>query len=67
MEVEIVINGGVTLILIPKGDMEEKLLEQLATQPNEVVVIKNGTRILNKTIPIGVIIGKKGNNATDGQ
>lgn len=65
MEVEIVINGGVTLILIPKGEMEEKLLEQLASQTNEVTVIKNGTRILNKTIALGVVIGKKGNNATD--
>lgn len=62
MEVEIVINGGVTLILIPKNDMEEKALDQLATQINETTIIRNGTKILNRTIPKGLVIGKKDSN-----
>lgn len=64
MEVEIVINGGITLIIIPKNDMEEKTLEEFAKQENMTTVIRNGTKVLNRTITKGIVIGKKDSNNT---
>lgn len=62
MDVEIIINGGVTLILIPKNEMEEKALEELAKQKNETNIIRNGTKVLNHTITKGMVIGKNDSN-----
>lgn len=59
MEVEIVVNGDVTLVLIPKNSTEEELVKELAGQDNEISLIRGGTNILSKSIPTGIIVRKK--------
>lgn len=59
MEVEIVMNGGISLVLIPKNEMEEKALEQLSSQENDIQLIRSGATILKRTINKGVVITKK--------
>lgn len=59
MKVTTVTNGSVKLVVIPENEMEEKLLEELTNQDNEIVVAKEGIRIVDKQFPHGVIIQKK--------
>lgn len=66
MEVEIVVNGGVTLVLIPKNDMEEQLLKELANQPNDIAYTIDGIQIVGKQVSQGLIITKAtGKTAVD--
>lgn len=59
MEVLTVMNGKVQLVLKPTNEMEEKILEQLMTQDNQLTVIRNGISILGKTIAKGLVISSK--------
>ena len=59
MEVEVVVNGGVKLVIIPQNEMEQKLLEELTNQDNDLVLAKEGIRIVDKQVPQGLIIQKK--------
>ncbi len=66
MEIEIVVNGGVTLVLIPKNDMEEQLLKQLVNQHNDITYTSDGIQIVGKTVSQGMIIHKhSGKSAID--
>ena len=59
MEVLTVMNGKLQLVLKPTNEMEEKILEQLATQDNAITVIRNGVSILGRTISKGLVISSK--------
>ncbi len=59
MQVEIVVNGGVTLVLLPQNEMEERMLQELDRQDNSINLIRSSVMILNKTISNGLIISKK--------
>jgi len=58
MHVEVIINGGVTLVIAPKTPLEEEALKQLMKQKNEIIEVRNGVSLLNKTLPAGIIIGQ---------
>ncbi len=59
MDVELVANGNVTLVLIPKTPMEEEALKLLAKQENEIIQIRSGAAILSRTVNQGIIIRKR--------
>lgn len=56
MQVEFIINGGVSLMLAPENTMEEELLKSLMKQPNELTEIRTTVTILNKSFKSGVLI-----------
>lgn len=56
MQVEFIINGGVSLMLAPENAMEEELLKGLMKQVNELTEIRTNVTILNKTFKSGVLI-----------
>lgn len=59
MKVEFVLNGGVTLLLIPDNPMEEEVIKQLMKQENELSEIRGGATILNRSVSSGMVITKK--------
>jgi hypothetical protein len=59
MKVEFVLNGGVTLLLIPENPMEEEVIKQLMKQDNELSEIRGGATVLNRTVSSGLVITKK--------
>ena len=68
MQVEFLINGGVSLLLSPESDMEAELLKALTKQTNDITEIRTSVIVLNKTFKAGLLIGKKNTsaiNATD--
>lgn len=50
MKVEIVINGGVSLILEPESTSEEEALKELVLQKNDIVLPRDGVTVLGKTM-----------------
>lgn len=62
MQIEFLVNGGVSLLLSPENEMEEALLKQMMKQDNELTEIRTSVVVLNKTFRNGVLIGKKGAN-----
>lgn len=67
MQVEFLINGGVSLLLSPENDMEEQLLKQLAKQNNEITEIRSTIVVLNKTFRAGVLIHSKSKKPNEEQ
>ena len=67
MQVEFLVNGGVSLLLSPENEMEEALLKQMMRQPNELTEIRSAVTVLNKTFRSGILIGKRiaGSNQID--
>jgi len=65
MQVEFLINGGVSLLLSPESDMEAELLKALSKQTNDIFEIRTSIIVLNKTFKAGVLIGKKNSSATN--
>ena len=67
MQVEFIVNGGVSLLLAPENDSEEALLKQLVKQHNEINEIRTNIIVLNKTFKNGLLIARKiaGKVATD--
>lgn len=68
MQVEFLINGGVSLLLSPESDMEAELLKSLTKQNNDITEIRTSVVVLNKTFKAGILISKKNTsaiNATD--
>lgn len=67
MQVEFIVNGGISLLLAPDTDSEEALLKQLVKQQNQIHEIRTTVIVLNKTFKQGLLIGRKtaGRNATD--
>lgn len=59
MQIEFLVNGGVSLLLSPENEMEEHLLKQLMKQDNDLNEIRSSVMVLNKTFRNGVLIGKK--------
>jgi len=59
MKCHFVVNGGVTLVLVPENALEEELVKSLAHQENDVVEGSSPTVILNHSMRSGLIIGKK--------
>lgn len=67
MQIEFLLNGGVSLILSPENAMEEELLKGLMKQQNDINEFRTSLQVLNKTFRNGIVIGKKssGPPATD--
>jgi len=59
MQIEFLVNGGVSLMLAPENPMEEELLKQLMKQDNDMSEIRTSVVILNKTFRNGVLIHSK--------
>ncbi len=59
MQIEFIVNGGVSLLVSPENEMEEHLLKQMMKQDNDMTEIRMNVMVLNKTFKNGVIIGKK--------
>lgn len=59
MNVEFIVNGGVTCLLSPENEMEEQLLKQLAKQTNEITEVRGSIVVFNQTLRNGLVIGKK--------
>jgi len=59
MQAEIIINGGVSLLLSPENPLEEEALKALCKQNNDLTEIRTTVVILNKTLRNGVLIAKK--------
>ena len=59
MQVEFLLNGGVSLILSPENQMEEELLKGLMKQNNEITEFRTALQVLNKTFRTGIVVGKK--------
>ena len=60
MQIEFLVNGGVSLLLSPENEMEEALLKQMMKQDNELTEIRSSVVVLNKTFRNGVLLSKKG-------
>lgn len=61
MNIEFIINGGVTCLLSPENEMEEQLLKQMAKQDNEITEVRGSIVVFNQTFRNGLVIGKKSN------
>jgi hypothetical protein len=59
MQVEFLVNGGVSLLFSPENEMEEALLKQMMKQDNELTEIRSSVVVLNKTFRAGVLISSK--------
>lgn len=59
MQIEFLVNDGVSMFLAPENDMEEALLKQLLKQQNDFTEVKNSVVILNKSYRAGIIVGKR--------
>jgi len=59
MQVEFIVNGGVSLLFAPENEAEEALLKQMMKQDNDLTEIRSAVTILNKTFRNGVLICKK--------
>lgn len=56
MEVEIILNGNIALVLIPKNPMEEEILKNLAAQKNEIITPRDGITVLGRIIHNAMVI-----------
>lgn len=59
MQLEFLVNGGVSLLLSPENEMEEQLLKQLFKQENDIHEIRSSVVVVNKTYNNGLLISKK--------
>jgi len=59
MQIEFLVNGGISIILSPENDMEIALLKQFCKQKNDITKIRSSVVILNKTHRGGILIGKE--------
>jgi hypothetical protein len=59
MQVEFVLNGGVSLILSADTEAEEALLKQLIRQDNDIIDARSSVVVLNKTLKNAIVIAKK--------
>ena len=59
MQIEFLINGGITLVLSPENGLEEELLKSLVKQDNILQQARSGITVFNKTLPNALLIGKK--------
>ena len=59
MQYEFVVNGGVSILLVPENEMEEHLLKLMMKQDNDLQEIRTSVTVLSKTFKNGLVIGKK--------
>jgi hypothetical protein len=59
MQVEFIVNGGVSLLFAPENEAEEALLKQMMKQDNDLTEIRSAVTVLSKTFRNGVLICKK--------
>ncbi len=59
MQYEFIVNGGVSLLLVPENVMEEELLKQMMKQENDLQEIRTSVTVLSKTFKNGLVVGKK--------
>jgi hypothetical protein len=59
MQVEFIVNGGVSLLFSPENEAEEALLKQMMKQDNDLTEIRSAVTVLSKTFRHGVLICKK--------
>ena len=59
MQVEFIVNGGVSLLFAPENEAEEALLKQMMKQDNDLNEIRSAVTVLSKTFRNGVLICKK--------
>ena len=59
MQVEFIVNGGVSLLFCPENEAEEALLKQMMKQDNDLTEIRSAVTVLSKTFRHGVLICKK--------
>jgi hypothetical protein len=59
MQVEFIVNGGVSLLFSPENEAEEALLKQMMKQDNDILEIRSAVTVLSKTFRNGVLIAKK--------
>lgn len=59
MQLEFLVNDGVSLILAPENEMEEALLKQMMKQKNDITEIRTSVVVLNKTFRNSILIGKR--------
>lgn len=67
MQVEFLVNGGMSLLFSPENEMEEALLKQMMKQTNELTEIRSSVVVLNKTFRAGVLIHSKANKPNEEQ
>lgn len=67
MQVEFLVNGGVSLLFSPENEMEDALLKQMMKQVNELTEIRSSVMVLNKTFRAGVLIHSKSNKPNEEQ
>jgi hypothetical protein len=60
MQVEFILNGGVSLVLCPESEAEEALLKQLMKQENDLIEARSSIMIMNKTFRNALVITRKG-------
>lgn len=65
MKTEFIVNGGVTLMLIPDNEAETELLKLLCKQDNSITELRSAVHVLNMTFKSGIVIGKKNTNVTN--
>ena len=59
MKIETIVNGGVTLVIIPENDLDEAMLKQLTKQDNEITEIRSRAMVLSRSFDAGLVIGRK--------
>jgi hypothetical protein len=59
MQVEFIVNGGVSLLFAPENEAEEALLKQMMKQDNDLNEIRSAVTVLSKTFRNGVLICRK--------
>ena len=53
MQVEFIVNGGVSLLFSPENEAEEALLKQMMKQDNDLTEIRTAVTVLSKTFRHG--------------
>lgn len=59
MQVELLVNGGIQMILCPETDAEKEILKQLIKQENELTLMRGSVVMLNKTFNNALLIASK--------
>ena len=59
MQVEFIVNEGLTLVLSPENPLEEELLKSLIKQDNTLLHARGGITVFNRTLANSLLIGKK--------
>lgn len=59
MQIELIINGGVTILMSPENPLEEEAIKLLMKQDNKIEQFRSAVVVLNRTFPNGLVIGKK--------